>query len=441
MPAERNQRRADQEDNHFVWSLEPTNSDAYTQDLSDLPPLVDTPPPSEFILFSPTDDTPSSPRKQPHTKKKPENHIPRPPNAFILFRSSFIKSQAVSTEVETNHSTLSKIIGLTWQNLPDSERKVWHTKAKEALEEHRKKFPKYAFRPTQTKAKGGSGAEKRKVREVEPKDPTRCAKIAQLLVEGKKGHELDIAIQEFDKTHVPTIVARFEAPITARSYRRSSSAPVPDTKHSRANQSFFHVFKGSPPSTPRKSKSQRSLSVRPTPSSVPPTPSLKREPSFDFSTFSFDSSVTSSPTMGPHFDTCDPLSLPAGTSPFDQCQSIIDSYTSNHNLSIDTTFPNTWANSPSPTYDAFSPFNSHPLDEETPLPSPTYDTFTPFTDTFSTMEKPLFDYSQFPIYHHHQGLGESQLMSHADFDASQFALQHIPIAELDLDFGFLAGQY
>ncbi|KAI0040869.1 hypothetical protein FA95DRAFT_1466980, partial [Auriscalpium vulgare] len=78
-------------------------------------------------------------------------HIPRPPNAFILFRSSFIKSQHVSTAVETNHSTLSKIIGLTWQNMPHAERQFWHAKAKAAQAEHKRKWPDYAFRPLHAK--------------------------------------------------------------------------------------------------------------------------------------------------------------------------------------------------------------------------------------------------------------------------------------------------
>lgn len=37
-----------------------------------------------------------------------------------------------------------------------------------------------------------------------------------------------MAIQEFDKHHIPEIVTRFEAPLTARMYRRSSSAPIPE---------------------------------------------------------------------------------------------------------------------------------------------------------------------------------------------------------------------
>lgn len=41
-----------------------------------------------------------------HGKKRDASYIPRPPNAFILFRSSFIRSQRVPGNVEGNHSTL-----------------------------------------------------------------------------------------------------------------------------------------------------------------------------------------------------------------------------------------------------------------------------------------------------------------------------------------------
>ncbi|KAJ3913450.1 hypothetical protein F5877DRAFT_71563 [Lentinula edodes] len=235
MPAERSRgsRRSGADGNQLVWTMpvEPASTSGISFATNLTPITFNDPdtgsviagdaPESELFPFA---NDPSSPRRPAHTKKKAENHIPRPPNAFILFRSSFIKSQHVSTEVETNHSTLSKIIGLTWQNLPEDERQVWHSKAKAALDDHRRKFPQYAFRPLHTKAKGGT--EKRKVREVGPKDMKRCAKIAELLVEGKKGHELDAAIQEFDKYHVPEMVTRFEAPITERTFQCSSESTV-----------------------------------------------------------------------------------------------------------------------------------------------------------------------------------------------------------------------
>lgn len=113
-----------------------------------MPPLVDNPnPPMSFTFF--TDMTPiapggptifemapetsilASPDDSPtffegplppapatgdgrssHGKKRDASYIPRPPNAFILFRSSFIRSQQVPGKVEGNHSTLSKIIGM-----------------------------------------------------------------------------------------------------------------------------------------------------------------------------------------------------------------------------------------------------------------------------------------------------------------------------------------
>ena len=242
-------------------------------------PSVENAEPASSLFPSTLDG--SGPKKPGHGKKKADDHIPRPPNAFILFRSSFIKSRHVSTEVETNHSTLSKIIGLTWQNMPHEERQFWHSKAKMAQAEHKRKFPDYAFRPSHVKAKGAT--EKRKVREVGPKDMKRCAKIAQLLVEGKKGADLQVAIEEFDKSHVPTIVTRFDTPITARSFRRSLSEPAPDTDPSAP--AFLR------PDPKPSSRRLRASSSQPT-LSRPSTP--KTEELTISSTFSSASSVFSS---------------------------------------------------------------------------------------------------------------------------------------------------
>ncbi|KAI9511051.1 hypothetical protein F5148DRAFT_437141 [Russula earlei] len=228
------------------------------------------------------------PKRPGHGKKKADDHIPRPPNAFILFRSSFIKCRHVSTEVETNHSTLSKIIGLTWQNMPHEERQIWHSKAKIAQAEHKRKFPDYAFRPSHVKAKGTT--EKRKVREVGPKDMKRCAKIAQLLVEGKKGADLRAAVEEFDKNHVPTVVTRFDTPITARSFRRSLSEPAPDTDPSAP--AFLCSDPRSSSRRLRATSSQPTMSRPPTPGaqetmvSSPPSSSISVFGSSPFANFS-----------------------------------------------------------------------------------------------------------------------------------------------------------
>ena len=217
-------------------------------------------------------------RRSGHSRKKPVNHIPRPPNAFILFRSSFIKSQHVSSEVETNHSTLSKIIGLTWKNLPKEEREIWHARARVALEDHKRKFPSYAFKPVHSKPRGMPG-EKRKVREVGLKDHTRCAKIAELLVRGKTGLELEVAIQEFDKNHVPEIVTRFEAPITAHNYASSSMNNTDERQLSHPRR-----HSQAPPSPP---------------SIIDPAPESCGEDSYD--TLSFNQHSLPPPALSPSF--------------------------------------------------------------------------------------------------------------------------------------------
>ena len=107
-------------------------------------------------------------------------------------------------------------------------------KAKEAQEEHKRRWPQYAFRPVTNKAQ----KKRRRVRETEPKDIKRCEKIVELLCNGKKGEDLKHAVKDFDKSHVPEFITRFEAPITERAYRRSSSAPLPDTDHEQSKQSF-----------------------------------------------------------------------------------------------------------------------------------------------------------------------------------------------------------
>jgi hypothetical protein len=63
------------------------------------------------ISATATDAATAAAVKPSHAKKRDAGHIPRPPNAFILFRSSFIKSESVPGNIEGNHSTLSKIIG------------------------------------------------------------------------------------------------------------------------------------------------------------------------------------------------------------------------------------------------------------------------------------------------------------------------------------------
>lgn len=420
MPAQRTKgtRRSNADGQQLVWTdpvePAPVSGIAFAANLTpvtfnETAPSTPTSPASESLLFPSADPAVVS-RRPGHTKKKPANHIPRPPNAFILFRSAFIKSQHVSTEVETNHSTLSKIIGLTWQNLPEDERQVWHSKAKAALDEHKRKFPQYAFRPLHSKDKG---SEKRKVREVGPKDLKRCAKIAELLVEGLKGQELEEAIQEFDKHHVPEIVTRFEAPVTARMFRRSSSSSGTDDEDEE----------------PRPTKKSKRRARQPSPqTSLPPSPNeseclddypplvlppddFKQEPSFDFNTFSFDHITTSIPQFA-----CDTMADDVNI----QLNGLFDN--SRPMLSVNTSFTSmdNWTR-PS------SPQSSIPTTPYYPE-SPACDSFASFTSACPSMSGSFDDLStSFYNSNCHSPSTFStpcnSVLSNLDFGALSFSLE------------------
>jgi hypothetical protein len=166
-----------------------------------------------------------------------------------------------------------------------------------------------------------------------------------------KGDELEAAVQEFDRTHVPEVVTRFEAPITARAYRRSSSAPVPDAEQIKP---FLRAS-----STSRSAKRTRAASSQPTRASSPlsspaePGPdnfynasmstgysnaeftfAPKTEPSFHFNPFFYEEAPSSY--------------VPSTPTPADHGLDMYQATGMSHRqlppvLSIDTSFTNEWS--------------------------------------------------------------------------------------------------
>ncbi|KAH8810308.1 hypothetical protein DL96DRAFT_1626680 [Flagelloscypha sp. PMI_526] len=255
------------------------------------------------------------------TSTAPPVHVPRPPNAFILFRSSFIKGNHVDPNIETNHSTLSKIAGLTWNNLSDLQKEEWHQKAKLARAEHRAQFPDYSFKPADRPAE----RPKRTRRKVGPKDEVRCAKIAQLLTAGVQGEHLLTEINKFDQQHVMTFETQFAAPITAKSFKRRRSSAATVTQESVAQESKRKRRKRSPTASDTDS-AWETEATPPSPSSAidPEMPPLREppssfhvfslseepSPSLDFGSFSFDQgqdATAPSPAEGYAYS-LDPLS-------------------------------------------------------------------------------------------------------------------------------------
>ncbi|QRV95772.1 HMG (high mobility group) box protein [Ceratobasidium sp. AG-Ba] len=100
---------------------------------------------------SPYFTEPSTPAEPPikksHGRRRPPGHIPRPRNAFILFRSHYVAAQLIPGKVENDHRHISKIIGEIWNSLSPAERLLWEQKADVEKEKHSRMYPNYRYRP------------------------------------------------------------------------------------------------------------------------------------------------------------------------------------------------------------------------------------------------------------------------------------------------------
>jgi hypothetical protein len=147
----------------------------------------------------------------------------------MLFRADFVRQKHVPGSIETNHGSLSKIIGNCWKALPLEEKRVWEVKAKHAKAEHKVRYPEYRFRPVHNKNKD----KKKEKPAPSAEDERRCEEVAQLLLEGKKGDELAAAVRSLDRKRDHDDPPRHHyhpnplPPHPVRGHRRSSSVPLP----------------------------------------------------------------------------------------------------------------------------------------------------------------------------------------------------------------------
>ncbi|KAK7441536.1 hypothetical protein VKT23_016528 [Stygiomarasmius scandens] len=92
-------------------------------------------------------------KRRPPGKRPSQGYIPRPPNAFMLFRADFVRQKHVPGSIETNHGSLSKIIGSCWRSLPPKDKQHWEVLARKEKQAHKERYPDYKFRPVHKKRK------------------------------------------------------------------------------------------------------------------------------------------------------------------------------------------------------------------------------------------------------------------------------------------------
>lgn len=117
----------------------------------------DSPPPSYSDIGSPASTsaynaTPHPAESDPELSHSPQSsskaqaHIPRPRNAFIIFRSHYYM-RAKATQTGINQNSLSCAAASAWKALSDDEKRPYRRQAEEEKLTHYRKHPNYVYTP------------------------------------------------------------------------------------------------------------------------------------------------------------------------------------------------------------------------------------------------------------------------------------------------------
>lgn len=93
-------------------------------------------PPSDYQIPKPRDT------------RRSGSHIPRPANAFLLFRSFLLNYKLHIRQLKNHQQTTSRIAAAIWGSLPDWVRNEWGLKAKAAADLNQVLYPGYKFEPS-----------------------------------------------------------------------------------------------------------------------------------------------------------------------------------------------------------------------------------------------------------------------------------------------------
>jgi hypothetical protein len=115
----------------------------------------------------------------------------------MLFRSALSTHKTVTSAVERDHRQISKIAGILWHQLSDSQRKVYEERARVEKAHHALRYPGYKYSPSSKKGKTEVKRRVKKDRVGEASDK-RCKTVASLIARGLEGHELERAVEGLD---------------------------------------------------------------------------------------------------------------------------------------------------------------------------------------------------------------------------------------------------
>lgn len=161
--------------------------------------------------------------------------VPRPRNAFIIFRCEYASKHAKhgsssgATSATATDTTLSKRAGEAWKRLSDEEHEHYKALADAEKLDHALRNPDYRFNPSRNRTQA-TGVERRTNGKRQGMD--RCAKVAQLIMQEKLGgsqqaefHDCEGSVEASSPEGSQTQDDDPSPPILSR--QRSVSSPFP----------------------------------------------------------------------------------------------------------------------------------------------------------------------------------------------------------------------
>lgn len=156
-----------------------------TEGTINLPDLVypsSSPSSSPSSLNSSPRTPPATVPEQADSESVPEGqgYIPRPRNAFIIFRSHFA-SDYKAREAHPHQNLISRGAAEAWNKLSDEEKRPFKLQADEEKREHRRKYPNYTYMPGCRTTKRGASATAKRAHASKPYSPPqkRISKVSK----------------------------------------------------------------------------------------------------------------------------------------------------------------------------------------------------------------------------------------------------------------------
>jgi hypothetical protein len=201
-----------------------------------------------------------------HAKRKPESHIPKARNIFILFRSLFVGRKVLPAQVAfcQNNRQVSRIASHVWRALPEADQARFRQFDEEEKRAHQIQHPGYKW--TTRKVIKTEFSTRNSPSDETKMDPEQvaCKRIAELVLKNLQGEELAARIQEVLNTTLRAswLDMATLSPNSSKIARKNGTAVVTPKPASRTlvRQTKKAVKNSRLPSKARSSSSKKSKS-------------------------------------------------------------------------------------------------------------------------------------------------------------------------------------